>query len=267
MPVGRYIYALEDILETARDRGLTAVEETVTATLEKAREAKRLEFSYNQTRDLTSRARGRSVVLDNKLDGLIGTIRELVRRRILGVEGDPVDEAAQLILKTNFPRGVQPIIRQSFEAQLATMTVMLEHFRGDLADAVQLTGIEREVSRMEQLVEEFRKELRVSQVPGVSYDQVQEALAEVHELTGLVRAVSIAAYPSLTQDATDARESLLAPLVEQEERVADAQRRHRRVLDIDPATGEVIGDESPVDTDQDFTEDQQPEMDLVVDAG
>ena len=264
MPIGRYAYALEDMLGIARRQGLARVEEAVEIALEKAKIAKRLEFSYQQTRDQTSTARGRSVALDQQIDSLVVSIRNLVRDRIMGVDGDPVDEAAALILKTVFPRGAQPIIQQSFEAQLATMTVMLEHFRDDLAEAVTLTGVDREVNRLEQLVEEFRTELRVSQKPGVTHDELQAAIRELHEHTAIVRAVCIATYPSLEQDATEAREALLAPLVNQESRVAEAQRRHRRVLDVDPATGEEIPNDEPV---SDFEDRQsfEPTSDLVVD--
>lgn len=262
LPVGRYIYALEDMEAIARERALPEVEKAITLALGKARKAKRLEFSYNQTRDRTSKARGKSVVLDNQIDSLISSIRNLVQGRILGDEGDAVDAAAKQILDTVYPRGVQAITQQSFEAQLATMTVMLELFRGELKEAVELTGVDREVSRLEKLVEEFRKELRVTQVSGVTYDEVQEAMAELHEHTAIVRAVCIAAYPSLGKQATQARESLLAPLVDQEERVAEAHRRQRRVLDVDPATGEEVAASDMLEGDEEVYE-PNVEMDVV----
>lgn len=247
MPVGRYLYALEDMLEIARDRGLGEVERAIEVALEQGRKAKRLEFSYNQTRDRTSKARGRSVVLDNQIDTLITSIRNLVQGRILGDGEDPVDKAAKKILDAVFPRGVQEITRQSFETQLATMTVMLELFHGELAEAIRLTGVEREVARLDALVAEFRRELRITQVQDVTYDEVQEALTELHEQTAIVRAICVATYPSLGKQATQARETLLAPLVDQEERVAESQRRHRRILDVDPATGEEIADDEALE--------------------
>ncbi len=254
MPVGRYIYALEDMSEIAKERALAGVKEAVDNALVTGRKAKRVQFSYEQTRDQTSKARGRSVELDQQIDAIIVAIRNVVRDRIIGIDGDPIEEAAQLILKTVYPRGARAITHLSFEAQLATMTVMIEHFRNDLAEAVTLTGVDREVSLMEELVEEFRTELRVSEKPGVTYDELKEAISELHEHTALVRAVCVAAYPSLDQAATEARESLLAPLVDQENRVAEAQRRQRRVLDVDPSTGEEIDD------------DHEPVSDVVIDV-
>ena len=83
-------------------------------------------------------------------------------------------------------------------------------------------------------------------------------------MLAIVRAACVMAYPRLDPSTTEARESLLAPLVLQEERVANAQRRHRRVLDVDPATGEEIDADIEVVITEPYEADEpRPVMDVL----
>jgi hypothetical protein len=197
--------------------------------------------------------------LDNQLDAQIGAIQSLADARTVGDEDDPVVKAATRVLQVVFPRGVAPIIHQSFEVQLGIMKVMLETFDGDLFNEVQLLGLEREVERMRRLVDAFEDELSSAKADITTFDKVREARELLHEYGALVIAQAIVAYPGLDEQATHDRESLLAAFNDQQARVAEDYRRRRRVTDVDPETGEelleddtpLIDDEPPVDVDLD----------------
>ena len=268
MPTGRAVYALKAVHKQAKKRGLSALEQATSVAVEQGNQTLRVEFSYEQSRDDHSAARGKAVELDNRLDAQIGAIQSLVAARKVGDEDDPVVQAARRVLEVVFPRGVAPIIHQSFEVQLGIMKVMLETFDGDLTSEVELLGIQREVQRMDRLVDAFQKELATAKTNHTTFDEVREARELLHEHTALVVAQVIAAYPSLDEQTTADRESLLAPINDQQERVAADHRRRRRLTDVDPDTGEVIpdvdrptvADEPPTDTDL------NEESDVVMDA-
>ncbi len=259
MPTGRALYALKEMHKVASQRGLEDVEAATEVAVEQGNRAVRVEFSYEQSRADNSDARGKAVELDNRLDAQIGAIQSLVAARKVGDEDDPVVKAARRVLEVVFPRGVAPIIHQSFEVQLGIMKVMLETFDGDLASEVELLGIEREVQRMGQLVEAFEEELATAEANVTTFDEVREARELLHEYVAIVVGQVIAAYPSLDETATRERESLLAPLNDQQERVAADYRRRRRVTDVDPDTGEelqeddepIIDDAPPIDAELD----------------
>lgn len=254
MPTGRYLFALKAIQEQARGLALGAVEEAARVALEKGQEAQRLEFSYEQTREKSSSARGNAMVLDNQLDALISAIKAVVDARTLGDEHDPVVQAARRVLAVVFPRGVSPIIHQSFEVQLGIMDVMLEQFGGDLAQEMSLLGLEREVGRMERLVEEFRAELSRAANSKTAYADVREAREVLHEYVALVFIQALAAYPGLSRRMNERRRALLEPLFDQQERVREAYRRRRAPRDVDPATGEELPGSEPLDDDEEMPE-------------
>ena len=256
MPTGRIAFAFKEIYGKAQARNLNKIAHWLKRGMDHCDATLRLEFAYEQSRDNHSSARGRAAQLDNQLDAQIVAIRDLATARGTGDEGDPVVAASERLLEVVFPRGVSAIIHQEFEVQLGRMHIMIEQFRNDLAEEVSLLGIEREISRLERLIEEFRAELSKSNRPVVTYDQVEAARNELHEYASMIRILILAEYAGLDEDSAHKRESLLAPLTEQEERVLEAQRRRRRLSDVNPETGEEVDEViAPAD---DPTPDEEP---------
>ncbi|RDV36414.1 hypothetical protein DV096_19565 [Bradymonadaceae bacterium TMQ3] len=249
MPTGRYVFGLKEIRDEAERRGLDAVVNACDEALSYGDRALNLEFTYEQTRERSSQARGEAVVLDNQLDGQIGAMKSLTDARTFGDANDPVVKAAHRILGVVFPRGAAPIIHQTFEVQLGIMDTMLAHFDGELASDVQLVGLEREVERMRELVERFRAELKYAPDTAVSYAEVRAAREELHEHAALVVIQILASYPALDPRSTREREALIAPLTVQQERVRADHRRRRNPADVNPETGEerFEGDAPPGD--------------------
>lgn len=244
MPTGRYVFAFTQILEEAREEGDEKVIKWLEKCVEHGRKTLSLEFAYEQSRAQDSSARGDAFKLDNQLDNLITAIKKLVAARDIDGQDDPVSKASRRVQDVIYPRGVAPIIRQSYEAQLATMDMMIEQFREDLDEEVELLGIDREVSRFEKLVDQFRAELRRNEVPTVSYDQVKEARNELHEYASMAEVVILAAYDGMDEETARERESLLAPYTDQQQRVLEAQRRRRSPQDVDPDTGTRLDDDA-----------------------
>ncbi|MFU8803998.1 MAG: hypothetical protein ACNA8W_09345 [Bradymonadaceae bacterium] len=249
MPAGRVVFSVTEMRDEAARRGHHDVVAWLDETIKAAHRVLRTEFSYNQTRDRQSTARGKAVALDHELDALIAAMESIVQARTTGPPDDPVVKAAKKVKGAVFPRGVAKITQQSHELQLGTMIVMDEHFYGDLATEVELLGIQREVDLMHGLLQAFQQELRVVKSTVTTYDQVTQAREELHEYVCMAVILIIAAYPALDEESTRARESLLAPFRDQQERVLNDHRRRRRPLDVDPATGVVLFTEPTLDDD------------------
>ncbi|MFU8803501.1 MAG: hypothetical protein ACNA8W_06810 [Bradymonadaceae bacterium] len=260
MPTGRIVFSMTEMRAKAEARSLSNIVDWLNQTIRKARATLRTEHSYDQTRDKTSQARGKAVAIDRDIDGLIAAIEAIVAARTVGDPDDPVVKAANTVHRVVYPRGVASITNQSHEIQLGTMLVMEEHFHGDLANEVELLGIQREVARLSRLMKDFRTELSHVNQPGTTYDQVTEARDELHEYMTMAIALVIAAYPSLDPEATRARESLLAPLADQQARVLADRRRRRRVYDVNPDTGEDIIVEGPLADIDDLVEDHEADV-------
>jgi hypothetical protein len=248
MPTGRYLFALGQIrqrVEAAQDervpeRGLLI--ERIDAAIAAGNVARQRDFEWVRTRNRQNAARGEAVRVDNEVDVQISAIEAIVRARTVGDDGERV-AAAQNIKEQVFPRGVAVITNQKFEVQLSLLDAMLEKLRGPLADAMRHVGIDEEVARLGRLVEQFRTELGKANDDSVTYDQVKEARESLHEQTAVVLVSVLSMVPATDEAATRTREHLLAPLNDQQERVYEAQRRHRAPLDVDPTTGEVIREE------------------------
>ena len=249
MPTGRYVFALKALRDEAEKRSLDTLKAAADEAISVGERALRLEFAYEQARTQSSSARGEALAIDNQIDAQVGAIKAMTDARTVGPDEDPVVQAARRVLDVLFPRGIAPIVHQSFEVQLGILDVFLEHTDSQLASDMTLLGLEREVTRLRELVARFRAELNREADAGVPFIDVRAAREELHEAAALVYLQALASYPSLDEQATRQRESLIAGFTEQHERVRADHRRRLKPTDIDPVSGEELleGDAPPSD--------------------
>ena len=79
----------------------------------------------------------------------------------------------------------------------------------------------------------------------VSYDQVREARAAGQEAMLRVVAKVLGEFPGSAADEVQVRQTLLAPVMSQNRRIAEAFSRKRPVADGDPETGEEEPEPEP----------------------
>lgn len=256
--------------DLAEARGLPQIVETIDQALRRGKEALDIEFNWANSRDQKSQARGQAALLDNRIDQQISALESIVSAKTIGDDGDPVVNSAEEVMSAIFPRGVAAITNQSFEVQLGIMDTMIRRFDGPFADILEPLGIEREVARLKDLVEKFRHELNATEGPQLTYDQVRGVRTSLHEHLALVVVQIIAAFPGFDEMQSDQREALLAPLNDQQERVAESRSRRRNPVDVDPETGEEVVDTADTDDDTvDINEDDtvdEPHEPAVVDG-
>lgn len=240
MPTGRHSFSLQQMRERADVMGLNIIVEKIDRALVAARRTQQLELGYAKTKASTSIARGEAARIDNLIDEQIGAIYRLVEANRVGDKADPGVKAAQDILETLFPAGVGAITQLSFEEQLSTMDAMMEALGGRLLGQAQTLHLGRHLDRLERLIEEFRSELNMRKARNVTFAQVREARDELHEQMCKVVAAIIATLDEEDAQTVRQRDRLFAPLLFQQERVAEARKRQRQPLDVDPETGEEL---------------------------
>lgn len=243
MPTGRHRFSLQQMRERAQGAGLNTIVEKIDRTLAVAERTQRLELGYAKAKSSTSAARGEAVKIDNMIDEQIAAIYRLVDANRIGEDSDPAVKAANEIIETLFPAGIAAITRQAFEEQLSTMDTMMEVFATRLSNQAQTLHLERQLNRLGRLIEDFRAELNLNARRQVTFDQVRGARNELHEQACKVVATIIATFDEEDASTVRRRNRLLAPLREQQERVAEARRRQRHPTDVDPETGEELADE------------------------
>ena len=265
MPTGRYAFSLKRMRARADAAGLDDVVSRIDRAVEQAQSTLALELKWSKVRNNKSSARGNAAIIDNQIDEQIAAIERRVRAETVGDEDDPVVEKAREFLAALFPDGVAAITQQAFEVQLGIMDAMMERIDGDLSAHIAELGLQRHISRLRRLIEDFRTELEDHDDPQVSYDQVKGARATLHEYT--CRALVAVFYVLDDEDdqTIETRRHILAPLVRQKELVAEARRRHRVLTDVDPDTGDEVVDEAePTDEDvepqPDPTPDTEPDV-------
>src|SRR5690554_3563334 len=251
MGAGRHVFAMEQVRERMAQVTLSvpAWQDAVLAQIDKAlgagREALSTEFSYSQVKEGVSQSRGQAVALDNELDVLISDMRALVVIRTRSAQPE-VARAAKRIEQTLFRRGVAALTSLNFEGQLGVMEVMIEHFDGELRPDLEPVGLVADVQRFRDLVARFAEELGKEKAPRTTWDQVVACREVLHEEVCLAFIMIMKAFSDLGNEAgVQAREFILAPLREQQQRVLETQKRRRRVSDVDPQSGEeLLGDAS-----------------------
>lgn len=246
MPTGRHRFSLQQIRERADLAGFNTIVEKIDRALTRAQRTQRLELRYAESKNSPSKARGEAQRIDKMIDEQLVAIYKFVDANRIGDDSEPAVKAAKAILTKLFPAGVGAITQQAFEVQLSTMDTMMEVFATRLSTQVQTLHLERHLNRLGRLIEDFRAELNRNETRSVTFEQVRAARDDLHSQTCKVVAAIIATLDEEDSHTVHQRDQLLAPLRDQQARVADARRRQRQPTDIDPETGEELTDQDPV---------------------
>lgn len=105
-----------------------------------------------------------------------------------------------------------------------------------LADVVEPLGIRGRLDRLERLNRMMEGELATA-AADVTQEKVDSAFADGQYRLHRLFVRILATYDELTPAALAEQARLLAPIVAQNERVGELNRRTRRVVDVDPETG------------------------------
>lgn len=198
-----------------------------------------LRFKGDQGTKDPSKVWPRAVVdLDAVLDRRIGHLQDFLRTMTAIFDGKPRGDTWQRLLQATFPAGATYYTAQPYVEQAARVKTLLN----ELASPAwaELTGesvVAETIGALADAHGVYASAVsRFEQLDKVSWDHVKGLdLADHRRLCVLVAGV-VSAFAN--DEATRGR--LLAPIAQQDQEVYEALRARRKVLDVDPSTGEPL---------------------------
>jgi hypothetical protein len=245
LTTGRRLFALKQCLELAKELMLAPLVTLIEEAILHDQGTIGMERAWTRSKKV-SKARGNAVVLDNSIDGIIGSIQStMLNHKVALAPNNPIVKAADIILSQLFPEGVKPIITLPFEEQLSVNDDIVNRLKTDLKEACALTGIAGYVENLETLNEAFRLELRKTATKETTFDVIEARQAEGNLFVRQVVALVLGTFYQKTAEASEKRSALLKPILDQCERLRQSRKGRRPAGDVDPDTGDELPSEEP----------------------
>ena len=239
---GRRIYALRKVRATALALSLTDLVAHIDAAIAHDRTTLTLEARWRGRRVYGRRHAPETTDIDNRLDQLLTGVRNTLMTFIQALsQGDPRREAAERFVDGVFPQGVYPITSLPFIDQLAAIEDLLDRIAADFSAEVALLSISHLIALIAEVTDEYREAL--DQGPSrLDYATVKAAQDRGQDFLLAIVAMALGAFYRIDDPAhNDAREALLAPIMDQQEAIREYLRARRPVEDVDPdGDGEPI---------------------------
>lgn len=254
---GRRVFTCNRVLEAAKTWNDPFVVARVEWALAHDRNTITLERRWRRTRG-RSVARGRAVEIDIRIDYVItGMFQSVVYlRRPLGPT-DPVAIKADAFLEEHFSDGAEPITGAEFEDALAIIEDMNEDFAAMSEGDVKDLNIVPYVEQLADLAPKFEAELTRPNTK-MRFAELRKARVEGQRRLNVVLSAITAAYHENSPEHVEAFNGLIAPILDQNERVGARRKGPAVDVDVDPDTGEEL------DRDTQHERDAQTEDDELV---
>jgi hypothetical protein len=220
-----------ELRELGNDEALNRVDKS----REAIDEARSKEYIWNQQKQQDKLSRKEATRIDDELDTTLSAMYQTLEG-FAKLEGTSDKGAmAAEIVDTLFPSGVFPITSQSFEDQHGSVLEVTERLRSEFADESQKLGIGDYVDKLEELNEEFGRELS-ERDREISYDEVEAAYTEAqNQFHGLVAQVMADYYEDM-----ETFNRIMEPVWEQTERTRRGYQRSGEAPPVDPESGEPL---------------------------
>lgn len=249
LPTGRRLFALAQVMKRASEADLPDVVKHCKAALAHDRHCLDLERRWA---GIAAEARGKTVIvatsrpspstlqLDALVDRTLTAIRDQAQNQTLGaLPDDPIHGVVRSFLKEIFPSTVQDVTGLPFVEELAAVDNIVGKLTSKaFAPAVKELGLERLVSRLVGLTDQYREALQAPAPETLAFGQVRAARAEGQDLLLQTVAIVLGKFFHNTPEDGAARADLLGPILEQQKAVAAALKGRRAVEDVNPETGE-----------------------------
>ncbi len=197
-----------------------------------------LKFKGDQG-DETNRVWPRLVVdLDVALDRHVGGLQDFVATMVRVFGGKPAGEIWVQLLRATFPAGATYYTAQVYVEESARVATLLAELGKPAWASVMAEGIMRDmVATTREVHGQYAEAVaKFVELDMVTWDTVKAQDLANHRRLCVLLAGIVSSYAS---DGA-MRERLLQPVAHQDQEVYEALRDRRRVLDVDPKTGEPV---------------------------
>ncbi|MBI5493828.1 MAG: hypothetical protein HY904_02310 [Deltaproteobacteria bacterium] len=244
LPTGRRIVALRAVREVAAALGLTVLVSFLDTAIAHDEQTRAVELDWVRQKRQPAANPGEAVVVDTELDRVLGGIHAVLTGVVEGaLPGQPVEEARTL-LTLLFPAGLAGLTQGTHvDEATAVQAVLREVSKPEHATRIQALRLGPSLDRVEQLATRMTGILSAAaKSPTLQYSSVidsqQKGLSNLRETVARV----IALHVSESQPDTQARARLLEGVLRQGEAFAEAYKRRRGGMDVNPVTGEPAED-------------------------
>lgn len=235
LPMGRILFSLSvlrPLAVAAADAKLIA---RIDAAVSLAGATFQLEAEWATQRKVATSARGRASKIDPAVDRLVTALSETLQNPIRSLpEGHELRKLAQGFVDRYFPNGAVAITTLPYDEELVRVEWLHTHLTATGAEAATL-GLTPYLAELASVLPQYRAELEILRPKGIRYDDLQAERKRSNE--ALLRVVARVADEWGDDDQAEIRESLLAPILAQNDRIGDAYRSRVAPKDVDPQTG------------------------------
>ena len=237
---GRAAYALRQSLAAAQELNLVALAGPIERALATALRCRALELSYKRPESAPLHGQGANVAdaeLDRAWSRLASTLANTAE--LFGA-ATPEGIAGARLLERIFPEGVAAITSLPYVEEQESSRLMVGRLRAaPLASDVATLHLEPAVARLSALTDQLGEALQAKQRVDIpKWEEVRAARLELHQSVLRMVARICGSLPEADATSTSHRTALLAPLLEQQERMVQRYRARLGATDIDPSTGE-----------------------------
>lgn len=237
---GRCIFALMQLRQRAAARGLDAL-------LPDIDQAIAYNYLVLERKQARRRKKQNARPIDREIDRIIALIYSRLDSFSKDVTTPELAALTTTLLQTLFPEGVGAHVKLPYSEQAgANEQVLAELAKEQYQSLIAQLGLQPLIARLGALNTEFREVLGASIAALKPTTSLREDTSRGHDLYLQIIAKIVGQF-SGEADA-DARADLLGPVLSQDAEIRAHRRRRRRIVDVDPTTGEPAEDE-PVEGD------------------
>lgn len=182
------------------------------------------------------------------------TLNSIRKFCVLPIENFPDSEEAKLgqeVIGDIFNGGIIGITQQVHEEVARDMDIVLKKFRTLYTDHAEALNFKKYFEKLEGHCLEFNTELEKEDKQEVTSEELREGkIKGQNHMRSLVARI-IGLYPDETSEQISARNRLLDPLFVQLKEAKLYRKNRKKVLDINPETGEVEVERKNTDSSED----------------
>ncbi len=257
---GRRIHAARRVKEIAADIGHPTIESRANAVIVHDTQTLKLTRKWRHSRTIRAGSRTMATELDSAVDRCMGAIFRATNEWLDNFgDHSPDAERVQQFLAYHFPEGVGEITTLPSEDKSAYGYDLLNQFDDAWSDIPELIAVGQYVARLRELLDQYEEALRQTETRPVEYEDVRAAQHRGEDLMSRLVVKILGDFSEKTDEDAHIRNRLMAPIIEQNERIKESHKRRSQLRDVDPETGEIVDDDTaPIDDDAQTDDEPAP---------